>query len=169
MKQRGHLKILRSCVILVFFLEWCAPLRYIMMTSPISIWETWFRLILSKFFWNPHHIICNKTFHTLIDNRLLVILVTKEVTYTKYFTQVCFFPFMNSFDNHSWCNMATSSYDLFHTPIIDSWHLFNFTVFFYGDAMERIFIFPRQIQQPANSRLAQANNLHSRAISKTMF
>lgn len=113
MKQRGHLKILRSCVILVFFLEWCAPLRYIMMTSPISIWETWFRLILSKFFWNPHHIICNKTFHTLIDNRLLVILVTKEVTYTKYFTQVCFFPFMNSFDNHSWCNMVTSSYDLF--------------------------------------------------------
>lgn len=37
---------------------------------------------------------------------------------------------------------------------------------FYSDSTEWKNILPRQIQQPADSWLAQANNFHSRAISK---
>lgn len=49
------------------------------------------------------------------------------------------------------------------------WDMCVFTVSFYGDSMEWKLIFPRQIQKPAYSWLAQANNFHSRAISKMII
>lgn len=123
-----------------------------MITSPIPIWETWFRLQNS---FEIHTILyAIQHFIHWSDNWLLVNSFVTEITCTRYFPQVYFFSytFVNSFVNNSQCNMATSSFDLFsysHNRFMAYvWFYRIFLWWHHGTGIHFSYINPATSEQP---------------------